>query len=233
LAVTAVACAPAALALLVSPTFWIAGVCLGFVALVFGALAIRQAVRGADTNIWLAFGGTVAGGVAILLGASVYGPDLLSTSSSSASAWPATPATGYTPTPAATPAPVIPVPLGPAKPINARTWQLIAKNPAAHVGERVIVFGHVTQFDSATGTTGFRADLDGVAHQPRYGYVDYPTNSVLTGDESQLANLVQGDLFTAETTVGGAYTYQTTIGGQMTVPALAVTKLTITGSVKR
>jgi hypothetical protein len=56
----------------------------------------------------------------------------------------------------------------------------IAKDPEAHKGETIIVYGQVRQFDSATGTDSFRASVDGVVHKPSYGYVDYETNTVLT-----------------------------------------------------
>ena len=75
----------------------------------------------------------------------------------------------------------------PARAITAREWQLIAKDPGAHRGESVIVHGEVTQFDAATGAGGFRANVDGVVHKPRYGFVDYDTNTVLAGSASQLA----------------------------------------------
>jgi hypothetical protein len=137
---------------------------------------------------------------------------------------------------AAPPAPNIVAPpttvaVGPAKTITEREWQLIAKNPAAHIGKRVIVYGHVTQFDSATGTEAFRANVDGVPHKPRYGFVDYETNTFLVGDATTLANLVQGDLFKAEVTVAGAYSYQSTLGATLTAPNLLVTNIDVTGNV--
>jgi hypothetical protein len=42
-------------------------------------------------------------------------------------------------------------PPAPARAITAREWALIAKNPDAHIGERIISHGEVTQFDSGTG----------------------------------------------------------------------------------
>jgi hypothetical protein len=120
-------------------------------------------------------------------------------------------------------------PLAPAKSISARDWQLIAKDPTAHVGERVIVFGDVAQFDAATGATTFRANVDGVEHKPEYGVTDYPTNMVLTGEGDLLKPLVQGDLFKAEVTVAGANSYDTQIGGSTTAPELTVTQLDVIG----
>jgi hypothetical protein len=138
--------------------------------------------------------------------------------------------------PTASPAPIAvtpaaPIAVAPAAPINARDWLLVAKDPAGHAGQRIIVYGNVTQFDAGTGTSTFRANIDGVAHRVKYGYIDYPTNTMLTGDLAVLANVVQGDLFTAEVTVTGPYIYQNTMGGQMSVPLLNVTKLTVTGHI--
>ena len=141
---------------------------------------------------------------------------------------PAASAEGLSPTaPPATP--VVAAPPSPARKITAREWQLIAKNPAAHTGERVIVYGKVTQFDAATGTSGFRANVDGVEHKPKYGFADYDTNTVLGGDEALLQEIVNDDPFKAEATVTGAYSYETSLGGQLTVPRLQVTKIDVIG----
>lgn len=115
--------------------------------------------------------------------------------------------------------------------ITARQWKLIAKDPDAHVGEQIIVHGRVSQFDAATGTDAFWADVDGVKRRPSYGYVDYPTNTVLVGQESDLADLVEDDLFTAKVTVSGSLSYDTQIGGETVVPKLEVESITVTGSV--
>jgi hypothetical protein len=123
-------------------------------------------------------------------------------------------------------------PPAPARDITARDWALLAKNPGAHVGARVVVYGQVTQFDTATGTSAFRANVDGVVHKPRYGYVDYETNTMLTGTSTMFTDLVTDDLFRAEVTVSGSYSYETTMGGTMTVPKLEVTAVSVTGTAK-
>lgn len=146
----------------------------------------------------------------------------------------AAPAPVFAPEPAPAPviaAPVVEGPPEPARKISAREWQLIAKDPGSHIGERVIVYGQVTQFDASTGTEGFRANVDGVVHKPKYGFADYDTNTILGGDEGLLREVVQGDLFKAEVTVLGAYTYETTLGGQLTVPKLQITKVDVIGHV--
>lgn len=125
-----------------------------------------------------------------------------------------------------------PVELAPAKAITARDWQLIAKDPEGHAGERIVVYGQVVQFDATTGTQGFRANVDGVEHKPEYGYADYDTNTILhSDDETLLAQVVQDDLFKAEVTVTGAKSYETVMGGTLTAPQLTVTKIETIGHV--
>jgi hypothetical protein len=70
-----------------------------------------------------------------------------------------------------------------------------------------------------------------VPHKARYGWVDYETNTMVTGDGAVLADVVQGDLLTAEVTVAGSWSYETTMGGTLTVPSLIVTKIEVTGHV--
>lgn len=143
---------------------------------------------------------------------------------------PSAPATvAPTATPSA-PAPLVPA--GPAKAITARDWAKIAKNPDAHIGESVVVYGQVKQFDAATGTNGFRANVDGVKRAVSYGYADYETNTVLSSLGADLSDLVEGDLFRAEVVVAGSVSYETTMGGTLTAPQLGITTITTIGTAK-
>lgn len=121
-------------------------------------------------------------------------------------------------------------PLAPHREITAREWELIAKDPDAHEGERIIVYGRVTQFDAATGTEQFRASIDGVDHPEENGYFEFDTNTVLNGDAALLAEVVTDDLIKAEVTVEGSISYETAIGGSLTVPVLQVDSIQVTGS---
>jgi hypothetical protein len=49
----------------------------------------------------------------------------------------------------------LPAPTDPARELSSRDWALIAKSPDSHIGEHVVVFGYVTQFDSVTGPSAF------------------------------------------------------------------------------
>jgi len=107
--------------------------------------------------------------------------------------------------------------------LSAREWRKVAKDPDAYNGKRYVVYGMVTQFDSATGTSTFRADVDAKPHE--YSY-EYPTNTLLTTRAADLSDLVEGDSFRAEVEVVGGYTYETQIGGTTTVPEVMVDKIT-------
>jgi hypothetical protein len=119
-----------------------------------------------------------------------------------------------------------PPPPVPHRTVSGRDWLLIAKSPDLHTGERVTIYGHVTQFDAVTGPAAFRANVDGVQHRRTY---EYETNTILRGAADQLANVVQGDVFRADVTVGGSFSYETTMGGTLTVPVLSVDAITVVG----
>lgn len=94
------------------------------------------------------------------------------------------------------------------------------------------MYGKVTQFDSATGTSVFRANVDGIEHPLSYGYADYETNTVLAAAGADVDDLVEGDLFRAEAVVTGSVSYETTIGAALTAPQLGVLAITVTGTSK-
>ena len=126
--------------------------------------------------------------------------------------------------------PTTPAAPSPPTQLTEREWKLLVKDPDAHTGERIIVFGYVTQFDAATGDTKFRANIDGIA---RANWLDYNVNSVMgvhTGEESLLADVVNDDMFTATVLVAGSWTYDTQIGGTTTVPLFVIQEITVTGS---
>ncbi|MEE3922104.1 hypothetical protein V2I01_38875 [Micromonospora sp. BRA006-A] len=110
------------------------------------------------------------------------------------------------------------------KTLTARQWKLIAKNPDGHIGEHYVVYGRVTQFDAATGTDTFRAD---VAHRRMADEFDYETNTMLSGSGSDLENLVEDDTFRANVMVLGSFSYDTQIGGSTTVPLLQIDSIKV------
>jgi hypothetical protein len=109
--------------------------------------------------------------------------------------------------------------------VSKRQWAKIVKKPESYKGDRYIIYGQVTQFDSATGDDNFLADT---AHRNTmsYGFFD-GDNALLTGSAEQLDDLVEDDVFRASVTVLGKIDYDTQIGGNTTVPLLEVNSLKV------
>jgi len=114
--------------------------------------------------------------------------------------------------------------------LTSRAFKQLTKDPDSYIGKTYYVYGEITQFDAATGTEMFRADVGPKKLRMSYGFVDYPQNSFLNGSESRLKKYVEGDLFTAKVTVLGAYSYDTQAGGNTTVPSFQVDSITRYGS---
>ncbi|WP_305091856.1 DUF2510 domain-containing protein [Prescottella sp. R16] len=114
--------------------------------------------------------------------------------------------------------------------LSTRDFALIAKNPAAAVGRKVVVYGRVTQFDSATGTSQFLARTAPSVPDSVY---DYDQNTLIVGDTTALVeNVVENDLVTMHAEVLGSFTYDTQAGGSTTVPKLQVNIIEVTGSAR-
>jgi hypothetical protein len=111
--------------------------------------------------------------------------------------------------------------------VSKRQWAKIVKKPSSYKGDRYIIYGQVTQFDSATGDDNFLADT---AHRNTmsYGFFD-GENTLLTGSAKQLDDIVEDDVFRASVTVLGKMDYDTQIGGNTTVPLLEVNSLKVIG----
>ena len=111
--------------------------------------------------------------------------------------------------------------------VSKRQWAKIVKKPNSYKGDKYIIYGQVTQFDSATGDDIFLADT---AHRNTmsYGFFD-GENTLLTGGAKQLDDLVEDDVFRASVTVLGKMDYDTQIGGNTTVPLLEVNSLKVIG----
>ncbi|GAB2901704.1 hypothetical protein [Neomicrococcus lactis] len=114
-----------------------------------------------------------------------------------------------------------------AKPVNSRQLQRIVKNPDDHVGETMVIYGRVTQFDSATGECIFRANV-GHANM-RYDW-DYDHNSIfvagdMESDCPELDDVLQDDEVKVTASVVMSYSYDTQIGGSTTVPMFRVEKI--------
>jgi hypothetical protein len=113
----------------------------------------------------------------------------------------------------------------PAARVSKRQWAKIVKKPESYKGDKYIIYGQVTHFDSATGDDNFLAET---AHRNTmsYGCLD-GENTLLTGNAKQLDDLVEDDVFRASVTVLGKIDYDTQIGGNTTVPLLEVNSIKV------
>lgn len=102
--------------------------------------------------------------------------------------------------------------------VDERTWQLVTKDPDAHVGQKYVVYGHVVQADTVTGPNRIRVNTSGA--QVRYYNMDI--NTIASTGHASFANVVQGDLVTMWVVVTGSMSYDTTFGGSLTAPTVDV-----------
>ncbi|MGJ5671692.1 DUF2510 domain-containing protein (plasmid) [Rhodococcus aetherivorans] len=112
--------------------------------------------------------------------------------------------------------------------VNTRDFALIARDPSAARGRKLVLYGYVSQFDSATGTNQFRASVDS---QPLGSWYEYDHNVVIkAGDRGLVANVVEDDLITLWVEVDEPLTYDTTLGGSTTVPSFRLNMIEVTGA---
>lgn len=110
--------------------------------------------------------------------------------------------------------------------LSVREWKKISKNPTTYIGKQYVIYGVVTQFDSSTGSSAFRANVDAVKHKD---WFEYETNTILddNGVTGSLDSLVQDDQFSANIIVNGELSYETTLGEELSVPHLSVVSFKI------
>lgn len=110
--------------------------------------------------------------------------------------------------------------------IDSRGWQLVAKNPDSHVGEKYVIYGRVMQSDAATGSTSMRVNTDG----QQVDYYDMDINTIANAGLATFSDVVEDDLVTMWVVVSGSQTYDTTMGGSVTAPEVEVNVIEVTGS---
>ena len=105
--------------------------------------------------------------------------------------------------------------------VSKRTLAKVLRNPDSYVGKKYVIYGEVTQFDSATGEDAFRAD---VAYRDirEYGYWAGGENAIIQKGAANLDDIVQDDIVKMYVVVEGSLTYDTTIGGSATVAQATV-----------
>ncbi len=93
--------------------------------------------------------------------------------------------------------------------IGEREYGVLARNPDAEKGRRVVVYGYVTQFDSATGNSMFRADTSAVEGGQWY---DFDLNTIVNFDPASGREVIDGDIVTLYAEITGSRSYTTTLG---------------------
>ncbi|MFJ5694783.1 hypothetical protein ACIP9X_13125 [Arthrobacter sp. NPDC093125] len=112
---------------------------------------------------------------------------------------------------------------------SPRDLSLVAKNPDAYLGQTMVVYANITQFDAATGKCTFRANI---AHTVMAQSYEYEHNSIFTGGDGDsncpaLADFVTDDQVRITATSMGSFSYDTQIGGNTTVPMFKVENITL------
>lgn len=110
--------------------------------------------------------------------------------------------------------------------VDERTWQLVAKDPDAHVGQKYVVYGHVVQADTVTGPNRIRVNTSGA----QVSYYNMDINTIASAGLASFADVVQGDLVTMWVVVTGSMSYDTTFGGSITAPTVNVNIIEIYGT---
>ena len=113
------------------------------------------------------------------------------------------------------------------KKISDRDWKLLEQDPAAHKGEKYVLYGYVTQADSNTAPA-FRADTSGTKKSQWY---DYEVNTIVVPSDSVDTQVATDDLVTLYVEIGEPFTYDTTIGGSMTAPSAIAHIIKVDGSI--
>lgn len=111
--------------------------------------------------------------------------------------------------------------------ISVRDYAMLVKDPNAHKGQRFVVYGVVTQFDAATGTSTLRANT---AATPQDRSYDYDQNTIVESTVQTLGPVIEDDFVTFYVEVVGSYSYATQIGGNTTVPKLKANIVQVTRS---
>lgn len=107
--------------------------------------------------------------------------------------------------------------------VDDRTLAGIAKDPDAHVGETLILYGYVTQFDANTGPCEMRVSVSATQQS---SWIDYEHNSLaFSGDGDsdcpELGDVIAEDEVKLTVVLQGGRTYSS-LGGGTRVPYFEV-----------
>lgn len=110
--------------------------------------------------------------------------------------------------------------------IGEREYAVLARNPDAEKGKRFVLYGYITQFDSVTGSSMFRADTSALGGTQWY---DFDLNTIVNFDPTIGRDVVNKDIVTLYAEVVGSQTYTTALGGNETALVLRANIIETTG----
>lgn len=115
--------------------------------------------------------------------------------------------------------------------LTDREFSKIVRDPDAHIGEKVLVFGDVFQFDTLTGSDQFLANVGGDrdTEGEEFGFVSYDHNALMATSTADFDDVVEGDHIAAWATVMGSFEYDTQIGGSTSAVAFTVERVKVLG----
>lgn len=111
------------------------------------------------------------------------------------------------------------------KEVDERELAMILKDMRAHAGQRIVLYGTVSQFDSATGPGHFLADVGTSA----LGIGNYES-AYMVGDPATLKPFVRDDEVKMFVVVDGEYSYTSAADYKLTVPQFKIGIIETAGS---
>lgn len=108
--------------------------------------------------------------------------------------------------------------------VEDRDFALIAKDPDAHSGKNLILYGSIMQFDSATGRCAMLIDTAATQKEVSFDYSQSVMAVAGDGDTEcpVFDPLVEDDHVKLWVTIDQSFSYDTQIGGNTTVPMVEV-----------
>ncbi len=112
--------------------------------------------------------------------------------------------------------------------VTDRELALIARDPDANRGRKIVIYGDVTQADAATGKFQILVNAAGSQY---WNWYDFDENAMISVTNSHLfSNVVKDDLVQLYVEVKGSRSYSTTLGGSTTVPEFTALIVNVYGS---
>ncbi|MEV0945618.1 hypothetical protein [Rhodococcus sp. NPDC049939] len=109
--------------------------------------------------------------------------------------------------------------------LSEREYEKIVRNPEAHEGRKILVYGTVFQFDTRTGPEVFMADTGA----QKVASIFYDQYTAVTGDAEVFVEVVEDDLVAIYASVAGTQVYETVSGDDREVPLLRASIVDVIG----